>query len=159
MTLHDDATEHSTALLLGLRQGAAVVAWADAAIEATVDPPPALFDVSLTAPDDLSALRHALAPLCHHPVPERTVRAMLTLAADDLAAGRRDAANTVHVLAQMRRLLPLTGALAEMMDHLEDGHMLAIAGLGVTVAEAEHRVHEWLRTMGSRAADGAPLRG
>lgn len=62
----------------------------------------------------------------------------------------------------MRRLLPLRGALAEMMDHLEDGHMLAIAGLGVTVAEAEGRVHEWLRTLGttgSRAAGDAPRAG
>jgi hypothetical protein len=157
--LRDQATDHSVALLLGLRQGAAVVAWADERIHAADDPPSALFDISLTPPDDLSALRHALAPLCHHPVPETTIRAMLALAAADLAEGRRDAANTVRVLAQMRRLLPLTGALADMMDHLEDGHMLAVAGLGVTVAEAEQLVRDWLRTMGSRAAGDGPPRG
>lgn len=158
-TLRDQATDHSIGLLLGLRQGAAVVAWADEMIHATGDPPTALFDISLTPPDDLSALRHALHPLCHDPVPERTIRAMLALTADDLASGRRSAADTVRVLAQMRRLLPLTGVLADMMDQLEDGHMLAVAGLGVTVAEAERHVHEWLRTMGSRAADDGPLRG
>lgn len=156
--LREQATDHSVALLLGLRQGAAVVAWADEMIHESLDPPTELFDISLTPPDDLSALRHALHPLCHDPVPERTIRAMLALTADDLASGRRDAANTVRVLAQMRRLLPLTGALAEMMDQLEDGHMLAIAGLGVTVAEAERHVYEWLRTMGGRAADEGPPR-
>lgn len=161
--LHDDATELRTALLLGLRQGPAAVAWADAMIHQLADPPAALFEVSLTPADDLSALRHALAPLCHDPVPERTVRAMLALAAADLDQGRRGAADTVRVLAQMRRLLPLPGALAEAMDDLEDGHMLALAGLGLTVEEAEARVRGWFAAMGtttgSRGRADAPPRG
>jgi hypothetical protein len=157
--IRDAATDHRTALLLGLRAGAAVVAWADEVIHAVGDPPTALFEVSLTPPDDLSALRDALAPLCVDPVPDRTIGAMLELVAADLASGRRNAADTVRVLAQMRRLLPLRGALADMLDQLEDGHMLAIAGLGLTVEEAEQRVHEWMRAMGSRAAADAPPPG
>ncbi|MBK7907536.1 MAG: hypothetical protein IPJ78_13380 [Gemmatimonadetes bacterium] len=155
--LREEATEQTTALLLGLRNGASVVAWADAAIHASDAPDAALYEVSLTPPGDLSALRHALAPLAHDPVPERTVRAMLALAADDLAAGRRRADDTVRVLAQMRRMLPLPADVGESIDRLKDGHMLAEVGLGMTVDEAESRVREWLQSMGTGAAAARPL--
>jgi hypothetical protein len=155
--LRDEATEQTTALLLGLRNGAAVVAWADAAIHATDAPDAALYEVSLTPPGDLSALRHALTTLAHDPVPERTVRLMLALAADDLAAGRRGAADTLRVLAQMRRMLPLPPAVGDAIDRLKADHMLAEVGLGVTVAEAESRVREWLQPMGTGAAAARPL--
>ena len=58
--LRDQATFYRAALLLGLIPGKAVQHWADAIIHREEAPAPALFDVTLTPADDLSAMRGAI---------------------------------------------------------------------------------------------------
>lgn len=150
--LQAKATYYHTALLLGLCEGREAVAWADVSIQTETDPHTALFDVSLTSPLDLSALRHAIAPLTVNPVPMPIVEEMLRLAADDLASGRRSVTDTVRVLAQMRRMLVLPAALGAQLATLENEHMLAGAGIGLSLAESEAQVVSWLSPYAWRPA-------
>lgn len=144
--LRFEATRQRTALLLGLTGGEAVVAWADECLLADPAPHPALFDVSLTAPSDLSALRIALAPLADEPVPVEVVDAMLVRTAADLLDGRRSVADSMNILRQMRQMLPLSPALDGELDALVDAHMLAVVGIGETVDAVETRVVDWMRS-------------
>ena len=73
-----------------------------------------------------------------------TVQAMLALCAGDHAAGRRSIADTVRVLAQMRRMVVLPDWLEHELDVLEDDHMLAVAGVRGEVGEVEARVGRFL---------------
>ncbi len=142
-TLTADATLQRTRLLLGLTNGHAVVAWADACILALDDPPAALLDVSGIEPTDLSALRHALLPLCAEPVDAQTVLVIVREVAAAVVSGQRNAADTAHVFRQMRRMLPLPTRTDHELDALVDTLMLAEAGIGVSVAEAEAGIHRW----------------
>jgi hypothetical protein len=141
--LTSEATLQRTRLLLGLTDGAAVVAWADAHLIEHTDVPAALVDVSLTAPSDLSALRHALLPLATEPADSASIEAVLREVATALVDGKRSASDTVNVLRQMRRMLPLPTATDEELDALVDTLMLAEAGIGATVTEAEAAVYVW----------------
>src|SRR5262245_18581331 len=60
----DDATFYRSALLLGLVKGADVVAWSDSVIARDRDVPPPFVEIAATDPDDLTALREAIYPLC-----------------------------------------------------------------------------------------------
>lgn len=144
MILRNEATLHRTALLLGLTTGVEVVAWADARLHTEDEPPHALIELSLTGPSDLSALRIALEPLAIEPVPPDVVHEMLLRAARDLAAGRRNVHDTVHLLRQMRGMLPLSVELDAELDHLTDAHMLAQVGIGPSVEEVESTIRHWL---------------
>jgi hypothetical protein len=152
ISLQRGAAVQSTALLLGLVNGHDVVAWADGVIATSDAPHPALFDVSLTPPHDLSGLRVALQPLAGEGESPDLVREMLALAARDLATGRRSAADTVRVLAQMRRMVALPVGLDHELDALEDGHMLAQAGVEGTPAAAEARIRAWLEQFVAHSA-------
>jgi len=138
------AQYYRTALLLGLRDGLEVVAWADEVIASGAEVPAELLEVSLTPALDLSALRHALLPLAGDGASAETVQAMLALCAGDHAAGRRSIADTVRVLAQMRRMVVLPDWLEHELDVLEDDHMLAVAGVRGEVGEVEARVGRFL---------------
>ena len=144
MPLRVDATFHRTALLLGLTNGQAVVAWADERLHTEAEPPAALVEVALTPPSDLSALRIALEPLADEPVTESIVRAMLRETALALADERRNVTDTVHLFRQMRSMLPLTAELDEELDEFTDAHMLAQVGIGPTVDEVEARISAWI---------------
>jgi DNA-binding FadR family transcriptional regulator len=143
MTYTHQATFFRTALLLGLIPPDAVRLWADAAIESDPGPPHALIEVAL-APAELTALRDALRPLADEPEPYDVVRRILGLIAADLAAGRRSAADTVRVLAQMRRMTALPEDLLEELDAIEDDHMLAAAGVSDDLAAVQARMRQWL---------------
>ena len=145
-TLTSEATLQRTRLLLGLTDGAAVIAWADGHLVDHTDVPAALVDVSLTAPSDLSALRHALLPLATEPADSASIDAVLREVAVALVEGKRSASDTVNVLRQMRRMLPLPTATDEELDTLIDTLMLAEVGIGATVPEAEAAVCEWAQT-------------
>jgi hypothetical protein len=145
-----EATLQRTRLLLGLTDGAAVIAWADAQLLQLAVAPPALLDVSLTPASDLSAMRMALLPLAGEPEDPAAVSAVLQEVAADLVAGRRLAADTVSVLRQMRRMLPLPVAVDADLDALIDTLMLAEAGIGASVADAEQAVLAWARGQGAQ---------
>ena len=146
MPRRQEATFLRTALLLGLRNGEDAVAWADARLHSESDPPPALVEVALTPPSDLSALRIALEPLAEEPVAEATVRAILREAALALSGGRRSVSDSVHLFRQMRSMLPLTADLDEVLDGFVDAHMLAQVGIGPTVEEVELRIRTWMES-------------
>lgn len=143
-SLSEEASYYHTALLLGLCRGETVVEWADRAIVSLDEPPHALHEVSLTDPLDLSALRHSVAVLAPATPSRATLVRVLRVAAADLAAGRRDVAGTVQLLAQMRRMLTLPEAMEHDLDHLQDTHMLATAGVQGSEATAEALVRGWL---------------
>lgn len=117
-----DATYHRTALLLGLTRGEAVVAWAESVIHREATPPHALLELALVPASDLSALRHALWPLCIDPEPLPVIERILALVHDDFAHGRRSLDDTVTVLRQLRSMVrmprPLYDAINDVLvDH------------------------------------------
>jgi hypothetical protein len=153
--LSDEATLQRTRLLLGLTQGAAVVEWADAHILAMPTVPEALLELSLTSPTDLSALRLALGPLSEEPESPAILQRVLQEVAADLLGGRRNVADTAAVLRQMRLMLRLPAGLDAELDPLIDTLMLAEAGIGVSVGDAEEQVRRWAL---SAAVDDARAR-
>ncbi len=151
-----EAGLHRTRLLLGLTNGAAVIAWADARILELADVPAALIEVAVTPPDDLSALRHALLPLADEIESPALVEQILRDVAGDLVAGRRSPADTTTVLSQMRRMLPLPSAVDAELDGLIDTLMLAEVGIGASLHEATGAVVAWAQaySTGARSAAG-----
>lgn len=149
--LGEAASYYHAALLLGLCRGDAVVAWADQVIATLAEPPVALAEVALTDPRDLTALRRAVQPLAHEPPTPATLIRLLGDAAHDLTQGRRSVADTVSLFAQMRRMLTLPSAIEHDLDHLQDTHMLAVAGVQGSVGAAEKLVWEWLAGFGAAA--------
>lgn len=142
--LRDEASYLHTALLLGLLKGEDAVAWADRMIHEMSDPPHDLIELSLTAPEDLSSVRHALAPLAHERVPEAVMERTLRLIADEHVAGRRAPHDSLRVLTQLRRLLPLPAAMADAIRPFENEHMLASVRIGPSIDEVESRLGAWL---------------
>ena len=155
MNLKFEATLYRTRLLLGLTDGATVIAWADERLLRLATPPSALLEVSLTPASDLGALRLALLPLAGEPEDPAAVTVVLQEVAIDLVAGRRRAADTVSVLRQMRRMLALPLALDADLDSLIDTLMLAEVGIGASVADAEHAVLAWARGQAAQAERAA----
>ena len=138
------ATFYQTALLLGLVTGESVVAWADHVLVADPDAPPAFVDLSITPPDQLSAMRHVLRRMAEATERPSTVRAVLDLVHRDLASGRRSPADTMRVIAHIRRELPLPVPIESELDTFEDDHMLAVAGVAGATGSLETRLRTWL---------------
>lgn len=146
------ASLHRAALLMGLTNGASVIAWADDAIANDADAPAELFELAMVPPHDLSELRHALQPLAARAESRgevrgeslAVVRALLDRARNDLVQGKRSVLDTITVLAQARRFLTLPSEYLEVIDTLQDDHMLATAGITGDVADVETRVRCWL---------------
>ena len=141
------AALHRANLLLGLDRGESVVAWADAIIASEADPPHDLLDLAMTPADDLSALRHALLPLAE-PESAALVRAVLDRTGRDLASGRRSAADTVTVLAQIRHGLIPPGKLDRQIDHFHHEFLLATARVAGDPVAVGDRLTVWLARFG-----------
>lgn len=139
----EEVTYQRAALLLGLRSPEEVHAWAEAALAADPAPSEALIDAVL-APLELTALRAALAPAGLHREPEGVVRRLLVAMAVDVREGRRSLDDTLHVLAQLRRLVTVSRELAHALDDLAAGYMLAAAGVERDLSDERARLADWL---------------
>lgn len=138
-----EVTFQRAALLLGLRSPEEVQAWAESVLAAASTPPDALIDAVL-APCELTALRAALAPAALDPEPPDVARRLLEAVAADVRAGRRSLDDTMHVLAQLRRLVALPREMAHTLDDLASGYMLAAAGVQRNLDDERARVADWL---------------
>ena len=138
------ATFLRAALLLGLVPGEAAIRWAEAIVEHDPDPPAALIEVTMTPAEDLTALRFALQPLADPTESAAITKAILALVRRDLMTRRRQLADTVTVLGQIRRHLVVSEAIRNDLDTLEDDFMLANAGVVGEVEASRTRIGEWL---------------
>ena len=141
----DDATFLRAALLIGVVRPEAAIAWADRIIERDHDVDPHVIELSLTSADDFSAVRHALYPLANPTESTEIVRRLLTVIAQDFVNGRRNAMDTLRVLHQMRRLIPVPDEYKAELTAVEMSHMLASAGVEGRLETAEARLHSWLK--------------
>lgn len=142
----DLATWYRTALLLGLESGPAVIRWAEALIDEDPLAPGAIFDVALTDPADLTALRFALQPMAHPVEPPAVTRAVFDRLRADLASGRRGIGDTVTVLSQIRRGVAVGPSTEAQLDRFEDDWMLAVAGVTGAADQVAAAMTEWLGT-------------
>jgi len=140
----EQATFYRAALLLGLIRGDAVIEWSDGVIARDPDAPPAFVEIASTPPDDLSALRHALYPLCDDRESPPVVRRLIGLVSQDLESGRRSFDDTITVLSQIRRFLKHEPAFDEELKALLVDVWRGRHNLGVEWPVAETRVREWL---------------
>jgi hypothetical protein len=144
MATQHDATFYRAALLLGLVPGEHVVAWADQVIHHEPHPPVEIYVVAMTPAGDLTRLRDALLPLAQETESPDVVRELLGIVARDLNDGRRNVEDTMRVLTQARRLLPVPADWERAIDSLVDDHMLATAGVGGDLDEIGARARAWL---------------
>ena len=140
----EQATFYRAALLLGLMRGDAVVEWSDRVLAVDPHAPSAFVDVAATPADDLSAMRHALYPLCDDREPASVVRAILGLVAQDLETGRRSFDDTMTVLSQVRRFLRVDATTNEELKALAVDVWQARHNPGGDLEAAKRRVREWL---------------
>lgn len=120
-----EATYYRTALLLGLIKGEDVHGWAEAIIQRDPTPPQELLELVLTAPTDLSALRHGLWPLVVEPEPPEVLAAIFGLLRSDLTSGRHTVEETVMILRQMRSMLRLPAPTYSDLNEALVSHGLA----------------------------------
>ena len=140
----EEATFYRAALLLGLIRGDAVVRWSDAVLASDPDAPAAFVEIASTPADDLSAMRHALYPLCDDRESAAVVRRLIGLVSQDLAGARRSFDDSVAVLSQIRRFLKLDAATDDALKTLLVDVWRARHGLGGDWGAAQARVREWL---------------
>lgn len=138
------AAFHRAALLLGLTNGATVIAWADDIIARDADVPKQLLDLAMISPDDLSELRHALQPIAAPTESPALLHALFDRARADLASGRRSAADTITVLRQARSFLAVPTDEYDAIALLQNDHMLATAGVIGSVDAVVTRLDAWL---------------
>ncbi len=143
-TYRTQATFYRAALFLGLIPGESVVRWALGILHTHSAPPHAIVEVSSTAPDDLSGLRHALQPVSEALETAPVVRALLGLVQRDLASGRRTLGDTVEVLEQLRRGVVVPEKIYWEIDALADEHLLMSAGMRGDTDTVDARVRGWL---------------
>src|SRR5262245_17421036 len=141
----EDATFYRTALLLGLVRGDAVIQWSDAVLACDADAPSAFVEIASTPHDDLSAMRHALYPLCDDRESPPVVARILAVVSRDLESGRRSFEDTTRILSQVRRFLKLEPAMDEALKALLVEVWQARNNLGGEPATAETRARGWLR--------------
>lgn len=140
----DQATFFRAALLLGLIRGDAVVRWSDAVLSRDPDAPAAFIEIASTGPDDLSALRHALYPLCAQHESPTVLHAIVAVVEQDLSSGQRTFDDTITILSQIRRFLKLQASTDDALKTLLVEVWRARHGLGMDSHAAERRVREWL---------------
>jgi hypothetical protein len=141
----EQAAFFRAALLLGLVRGEAVVEWSDRVLTDDANAPAAFVDIASTPTGDLTALRHALYPLCEGHESTAVVQRLLALVADDFDRGRRSFDDTVTVLSQVRRFLQLDSATddglkALLVEVWRARHRLG----GAEPAAAESSLRAWL---------------
>ena len=139
----EEVTYQRAALLLGLRSPEQVQSWAEAVLAADPSPSAALIEAVL-APRELTALRAALAPASLASETPSVVRQLLASVAADVRTGRRSLDDTMHVLAQLRRLVAVPREITRTLDDISAGYMLAAAGVQRDLAEERARLAEWL---------------
>ena len=126
------ATYYRTALLLGLIRGEVVHEWAERVIANDPKPPSAFIDIISVPIDDLSEMRHALWPLVIDPPPLEVLQAVLGSIRQELWSGRRQLADALMILRQMRSMLKLPPDLyadlnAALVAHASDPQAQSIA--------------------------------
>ncbi len=139
----DEATYLRAALLLGLVSCEQVVTWAMLTVEEEAAPSAEMIDLSLTPPE-LTALREALRPLAALVENPETCVRLLDAAAEDYLEGRRALADTLTVLQQLARNVPIPDAWAHAIKELIDDHMLTQAGVPGQRGEIAPRLERWL---------------
>ena len=144
MSYETQATFYRAALLLGLIQGDEVIVWAEQVIHLDPEPPAGVFDLVLTPPKDLSAMRDALQPLADESESVGILDGLLDRTRADLESGRRSLADTMRVFRQMRQMVTLPDDVRLAMDSLENEHLLATNGMGGDVATVDARTRAWL---------------
>lgn len=140
----EQATFFRAALLLGLVRGEAVVEWSDRVLADDASAPAAFVEIASTSAGDLTALRHALYPLCEVHESPAVVQRLLGIVSDDFDRGRRSFDDTVTVLSQVRRFLKLDlatddGLKAQLVEVWRARHRL-----GAAPAAAESSMRAWL---------------
>ena len=140
----EQATFFRAALLLGLVRGEAVVGWSDRVLADDANAPAAFVGIASTPAGDLTALRHALYPLCERHESTAVVQRLLAIVADDVDRGRRSFDDTVTVLSQVRRFLRLDSALDDRLKGLLVEVWRARHRLGAEPAAAESSLRAWL---------------
>jgi hypothetical protein len=140
----EQATFFRAALLLGLIRGGAVVEWSDTVLANDAQAPAAFVEIASTHPGDLTALRHALYPLCADRESMSVVQRLLGVVSQDLDSGRRSFDDTVRVLSQVRRFLKLDPATDDRLKTLLVDVWRARHALGGEPASAESKVRAWL---------------
>jgi hypothetical protein len=140
----EEATFYRAALLLGLIRGDAVVRWSDAILAGDPDAPAAFVEIASTPAEDLSAMRHALYPLCDGRESAVVIRRIIGLVSQDLADARRSFEDSVRVLSQIRRFLKLDATTDDELKTLLVDVWRARHGLGGDWDAAQTRVREWL---------------
>ena len=148
----EEATFYRAALLLGLIRGDAVVRWSDAVLAADPDAPAAFVEIAATPSDDLSAMRHALYPLCDDRESTAVIRRIIGLVRQDLADTRRSFDDSVRVLSQIRRFLKLDASTDDCLKALLVDVWRARQEPGGDRAATEARVREWLAETASATA-------
>lgn len=140
----EQATFYRAALLLGLIRGDAVIRWSDGVLARDSGAPAAFVEIASTPPDDLSALRHALYPLCDDRESSSVVHRLIGVASQDLESGRRSFDDTITVLSQIRRFLKLEPAFDDELKALLVEVWRARHGLGADRSATEIHVRVWL---------------
>ena len=136
-----------------------MIAWTDGVIACTSGHDPALVDVALTPPGDLSALRSALQPICDAHESSDVAAALFDRVARDLASGRRGVAETYALLRQARQMLALPAVHADAIKELGIENYLAVSTPDGDVTGVGVRLAAWLdqfagaeeRLLGARA--------
>jgi hypothetical protein len=149
----NEATFYRAALLLGLVRGEDVLQWSDAVLSRDADAPAEFVEISSSPPADLTALRHALYPLCHARETAEVVRAILARVGTDLSSGRRSLADTMTVLSQVRRFLTVSPEMNDQLKALGVSFFVARTGESAADREAhEAGLREWLAQFASDPA-------
>jgi hypothetical protein len=156
--LRHQATYHRAALLLGLEQGEDVVEWAEGLIAGSDNAPHDVIEVAMTPAGDLSAMRHALYPLCEaHETPD-VVHELLAAVRRDLDLGRRGMADTVTLLGQLRSMVATTPDVHDAIKHFQIEYHSAVHGLGGSADDVGARIRRWLGVTGANH-DASPGSG
>jgi hypothetical protein len=94
--------------------------------------------------EEVTYQRAALTPASLASETPSVVRQLLVSVATDVRTGRRSLDDTMHVLAQLRRLVAVPREIAHTLDEIAAGYMLAAAGVQRDLAEERARLAEWL---------------
>lgn len=96
--------------------------------------------------EEVTSQRAALAPASLASETPGVVHRLLESVAADVRTGRRTLDDTMHVLAQLRRLVAVPREITRTLDDISAGYMLAAAGVQRDLAEERARLAEWLQS-------------
>lgn len=131
------------AVLVGLAHERDVHAWAADLIDRSSAWQSRLADL-LATPIELSATRAALWPIAESASADRVGASVLTWAAIDSGHDRRDAAQFVNLLDQIRQECQLRQDEAAAIKALQQREWLARAAMRGNIAPSAAEIHAWL---------------